>query len=224
MLVYADHWAIDRGEAPLEIIDFVVDTTGHTTVVELHDPEATEEYYCYNCSLSGVGVGLREFETVIKIMKNGDFTMVSSVENEFSNRTANITISGHVDKDTGRGTFEMEGTVITNSECNITIETSGEVIPDYEEIMRVGKEYYNNPKKYREKGAKSYLYFTHVNSNKQNIRLVTCAAYYFNTCKTDDPEYTGSYEYFNFCGQTVFNHPIPTPGPEPAPDDIWSVD
>ena len=208
LLVYKNAMAFEKGEAPLESINFVVDTTGHPTVVELHVADAAEVYTCSQCWCNAGRVELGKIEnTVIKIMKNGDFTMVSSVENEYSTgASANVTISGHVDKDTGSGTFKMSGTVTTIDNYNITFETSGEVMKDYDEIMRVRDEYYYNSCK---EGSKAYLYFTPVNnSDALNIVVVACNEYVFDSRDADDPEYTGRYCYGYFFGKGFSNNQV----------------
>jgi len=208
LLVYKNAMAFERGEAPLESINFVVDTTGHPTVVELHVADAAEVYTCSQCWCSAGRVELSKIEkTVIKIMENGDFTMVSSVENEYSTgASANVTISGHVDKDTGSGTFKMSGTVTTIDNYNITFETSGEVMKDYDEIMRVRDDYYYNSCK---EGSKAYLYFTPVNNpDALNIVVVACNEYVFDSRDADDPEYTGRYCYGYFFGKGFSNNQV----------------
>ncbi len=208
LLVYKNAMAFERGEAPLESINFVVDTTDHPTVVELHVADAAEVYTCSQCWCNAGRVELSKIEkTVIKIMENGDFTMVSSVENEYyTGASADITISGHVDKDTGRGTFKMSGTIITIDKHTITFETSGEVINDYDEIMRVRDDYYYNTCK---EGSKGYLYFTPVNNpDAHNIVLVACNEYVFDSRDADDPEYTGRYCYGYFFGKGFSNNQV----------------
>ena len=208
LLVYKNAIAFEKGEAPLESINFVVDTTGHPTVVELHVADAAEVYTCSQCWCNAGRVELSKIEkTVIKIMENGDFTMVSSVENEYyTGASADITISGHVDKDTGSGTFKMSGTVTTIDNYNITFETSGEVMKDYDEIMRVRDEYYYNSCK---EGSKAYLYFTPVNnSDALNIVVVACNEYVFDSRDADDPEYTGRYCYGYFFGKGFSNNQV----------------
>ena len=216
LLVYKNAIAFERGEAPLESINFVVDTTGHPTVVELHVADAAELYTCSQCWFNAGRVEVSKIEkTVIKIMRNGDFTMVSSVEGNFTmvsgyeyltGTSADITISGHVDKDTGRGTFKMSGTIKTIDKHTITFETSGEVINDYDEIMRVRDDYYYNTCK---EGAKGYLYFTPVNNpDAYNIVLVACNEHVFDSRDADDPEYTGRYCYGYFFGKGFSNNQV----------------
>ena len=160
VLIYKDVNAYERDEAPLEAIDFVLDTTGKTTVVELND-EVTGEYYSNHVELEMASIfdfdddyivgdivdvetipysrdkAQNCLEAVIKFMKSGNFGITVSgeyKENGSMLETTIVTINGHVDKDTGRGTFTMKGTVrrfYNDKERIITFEASGDVLhPD----------------------------------------------------------------------------------------------
>ncbi len=157
VLIYKDVNAYERDEAPLEAIDFVLDTTGKTTVVELNK-KVTYEYFCEDCVRDDkyqdvIGDGNRKWNSRIKFMKNGDFSIIGGgdVSNEKMYLKRNFTISGHIDQSTGKGTytliatyeyeeFELREPFFKYTE-SLTVEGSGPVllgsIPDLEVFYAV---------------------------------------------------------------------------------------
>ena len=163
VLVYKSENAFAKGEAPHEAIDFVVETNGNTTEVELHG-EATNEWYGEGSDF-WINYNLHNFdhiEYVVKFMKNGDFTMLVSGESKNKDgshkHVLNINFSGHIDKDTGRGTFKMEGTYFAEDWWNLTLETSGEVLPNRREYSAMHEANYGVLPEHERK-SKNYLYF-----------------------------------------------------------------
>ena len=207
VLIYKDVNAYERGGAPLEAIDFVVDTTGKTTVVELHG-EVTNEWYCDDGSLwikniKMINTSEDHLSTVIKTTKNGDFIVTFSggecSDDRFEEMVTNITISGHVNKNTRRGTFKMEGSFRysknhSKQKGTVTFETRGEVILDYDEYCSMTKfdkdqESLSGPLP----EPKSYLYL----QLSDDIVCVSCNAlgvYCYDTYwASEDPKYASGY-------------------------------
>lgn len=207
VLIYKDENAYERGGAPLEAIDFVLDTTGKTTVVELHG-EVTNEWYCDDGSLwikniKMINTSEDHLSTVIKTTKNGDFIVTFSggecSDDRFEEMVTNITISGHVNKNTRRGTFKMEGSFRysknhSKQKGTVTFETRGEVILDYDEYCSMTKfdkdqESLSGPLP----EPKSYLYL----QLSDDIVCVSCNAlgvYCYDTYwASEDPKYASGY-------------------------------
>ena len=207
VLIYKDVNAYERGGAPFEAIDFVLDTTGKTTVVELHG-EVTNEWYCDDGSLwikniKMINTSEDHLSTVIKTTKNGDFIVTFSggecSDDRFEEMVTNITISGHVNKNTRRGTFKMEGSFRysknhSKQKGTVTFETRGEVILDYDEYCSMTKfdkdqESLSGPLP----EPKSYLYL----QLSDDIVCVSCNAlgvYCYDTYwASEDPKYASGY-------------------------------
>lgn len=163
VLIYANEADFKKGKKPIETVDFVVDTTGVTTEVELNDWVTAEYSFCrrggsrivdgdddYGNANDAIFKALRN--TRIKLSKSGNISGTGS--GEFYHKydddiygdvvtifwQATITISGHVDKDTGKGTFRISGTGRygynytnvgeRNVDVTFTIEGAGEVIAE----------------------------------------------------------------------------------------------
>ena len=122
VLIYKDENAYERGGAPLEAIDFVLDTTGKTTVVELNNKKGSYEYFCDECAGTRVDMTIERYlrflewqpwNTHIMLNQNGDFSITGGGDYIYDSEKdvkRNYTISGHIDKSTGEGTFTLNFT------------------------------------------------------------------------------------------------------------------
>ncbi len=135
VLIYENEKAFKRGEEPMNIVTFVVDTFGVTTEVELNLRQAKSDRFTGYSWYSYVSCGTAPYGTVndaikdairnahIKLKGNGDFSVSSTGRASISDNetfpnttinatsTANLTINGHIDKSTGDGTFTMQAMV-----------------------------------------------------------------------------------------------------------------
>lgn len=128
VLIYANEADFKKGKKPIETIDFVVDTTGVTTEVELNQKEKEP------APLEFVGIGFTNdwgptvhffslIDAVVKsrfiLDKEGNFSVSSNGvydetgTNNSYNEKGHITVSGHVDRKTGEGTFTMSAEITT---------------------------------------------------------------------------------------------------------------
>lgn len=122
VLIYKDVNAYERGGAPLEAIDFVLDTTGKTTVVELNNKKGSYEYFCDECAGTRVDMTIERYlrflewqpwNTHIMLNQNGDFSITGGGDYIYDSEKdvkRNYTISGHIDQSTGEGTFTLNFT------------------------------------------------------------------------------------------------------------------
>lgn len=141
VLIYANEADFKKGKKPIETIDFVVDTTGVTTEVELHKtstigtiPDGYQGSMRYIKNIEDgkdailTSKPLENTVTQVRIVfqPNGDFNGAAS--ETFYGIKSSITISGHFDKKTKRGTFTMQAE--TGGNMHYDFSATGTIKPE----------------------------------------------------------------------------------------------
>ena len=158
VLVYENETAFENGKKPIKTQDFIVDTTGGTTMVELNEV-VVDDYWIvffpllddpYSHSLLP-SLKKLDAKAHVKLMKSGDFNITYSGEHEqrsddygLSTEKSNFTISGNIDKRTGEGTFHLKVNIFQKGSHsggwhrNVSFEASGNVTSHADEYKKDG--------------------------------------------------------------------------------------
>lgn len=191
VLVYDKESDFKKGKKPILVKEFVVDTTGGLTEVELSE-QVNDEYgdYVGTFQIGFWSNAATNLKSNVKFMKNGDFSIASSGKYEgldgndipYTQETS-VVVNGRIDKKTGKGTFTMKGTITMKKSdgdnSTDTAEFSGEVTSN--------REYFNHcTSRFKEnKKDQAYLYIDidefngNSNSNKADYVLIMSGVHYF---------------------------------------------
>lgn len=123
LLIYKNADDFKNGKAPMEVRDFVADTTGRTTEIELSKTKPDyvfssfeghyfygEEYTCAAFN-NAVADALGKFD--ITLQRSGNFSINSQgvgsceINGVVLKAQTNVSLSGYIDKETGQGNFTL---------------------------------------------------------------------------------------------------------------------